>query len=151
MMNVSRTWKGVASVVTLLAGFISSGQAHAVSVAGAAGYPINRTSAPCFSTSGPMVHYSGNCGPSQTWTIPLTSNAGNRSVAIDGVNNSTLACFVCEENQDVSRGGCAPTTSFPLQGHSVQSATISVPTNGTLYVLCFVGSDSWVNTLNYNQ
>ncbi len=151
MFNVSRSWKRVTSAVALFAGLIFGHYAHAVSVGASTGYPINKTSAPCWAVSGDRIQYTGNCGPSQTWTMPLVANAGTHSVAISATNNSTLSCFVCEMAQDASRVGCAPTPSFPLSTTSVQSASIAVPTNGGLYVLCFVGQGSAINTLNYTQ
>lgn len=153
-MNTMRFWKGVASSVMFLGGLLIGHHAYAISVAGSSGYPVATMDNPfgkCFTAQGSQIQYTGSCGALQTWTIPLPTNSGTRSVAISGTNNSTLNCSLCATDQTGRFPICSGVPAFPTSTTSVQTASVTVPASGGMYVACDVGPNSLINTLNYNQ
>lgn len=149
MINTIRFWRRALSAMLILGGLIVGRSAFAISVGGSSGYPNFVTGQFCFFPFGAQIQYNGGCGSTQIWTIPLPANAGSHPVTISATNNSSLNCFLCSADQNGNAISC-PSPSFPA-GTSVQSATVSVPSNGGMYLMCIMGANSVINTVNYNQ
>jgi len=147
--NFIRRSKVAVSAMLILGGLILGHSAYAISVGGSSGYANFPSGVPCFSIFGEQVQYTGGCGNTQIWTIPLPANQGSHSVAISATNNSSLNCSLCAADQSGSPISCS-TPTFPA-GTSVQSPSVTVPSNGAMYLQCVMGASSLINTLNYNQ
>ena len=149
MTNFIRRSKVTVSAMLILGGLILGHSAFAISVGGDSGYANFASGVPCFSILGAQVQYTGGCGNTQFWTIPLPVNQGTRSVAISATNNSSLNCSLCATDQSGNAISCS-TPTFPA-GTSVQTPSVTVPSNGAMYLQCVMGANSLINTLNYNQ
>jgi hypothetical protein len=154
------TMRALKTSATLLSSVIilsltATNAAHALCVAGSAGAdPVLFDSNECVSVAGAQVRYDQNCTtdlPYLAWEVPLPANAGSHTVAISGVNTTGLmVCYLCAA-PTTGETACTQTLIFPQNTSSIQSGTITVPTNGHLWTRCLFPRGAGINTINYSQ
>jgi hypothetical protein len=148
-MSLLRNRRGVVSALVAVACVVFGYQAHAISVEGAKGIAADPNQQMCFSSTISQAVVNDSCSGSVTWIVPLAANAGSHTVRIRATRSGTLSCSLC----DTTQSGLATCVNFPTfpTGGSSQTATVSVPSNGSLYARCNLGLNSAITTINYNQ
>jgi hypothetical protein len=154
-----RMMKLIVSISTLLLVAVAGqGLALAMSVPGINGIPEvpgdNFCFRPFFAGGKETGAVVGLCSL-EDWVIPLAVNSGSKTISVAGLNYSgvygLLNCDVIATNQNATQAAHAalvfPSTPF----YSIQSATITVPANGSLSVTCRIPQNSVIVNVNYNQ
>jgi hypothetical protein len=124
--------------------------ASALSVAGSAGslFSPSSTNLTCMQSFGGTIK--NTCSTNLGWIIALAVNQGSHTVAVSGTNASgTLECGLFSETQSGGGSGAVFAT-FP-GGTTVQNLTVTVPSNGILFLECGVGASDTINSVNYAQ
>lgn len=137
----------LAALVTL--GCMTFGyRAQAISVSGIKGHWVPPSEICLTSFDDDLTNNCTDADPPETWVIPLATNAGSHSVRIAAFNSEGLNCILCSTTQ-AGLATCVTVPNFP-SGSSAQTATVTVPSNGGLFVRCDIGSGSDIDDVNYN-
>lgn len=90
-------------------------------------------------------------GSAQALYLPLTVNGGSHTVTIAGSNPGGES-FYCAAIASDQFGTLTYGTVGYLNGtNAVTSSSVTVPTNGSMYVYCVVSPNGTVWSVNYNQ
>jgi hypothetical protein len=130
---------------------MSAAPAQALSLPGNAAKRISGQDG-CFSEyNGGIDNECGSAGA--PWVqMPFAVNEGYHTVNVTTYNNGGQGNFYCVLSAHTSTGSVSVGTAhYPVVGYETFGLSVTVPSNGAMYMNCSMNVSSRIMTVNYSQ
>jgi len=140
--------KSIVAVVAIGASLFAAKPALALGVGGWEGKAAGAATSTCFIFNTGGVQ--NTCGQTN-FILPLRANSGSKTVALSTFNpgGGTFQCTLFSMTQTgISTAG---TTVSPGTGNVVSNLSVTVPGNGSMYIVCNMNTNGAIWNANYNE